>query len=92
MQKVGLFYAQDREKSCRLAEKIASWLVEQGKDVERLSNTAPSGSIPELDLIISIGGDGSLLKLASLLQERSMPVVGINAGKLGFLTNIIQRI
>jgi NAD+ kinase len=53
----------------------------------------PVGPIEKLasqcDLIIVVGGDGSLLQVASVLAEHDLPVIGINRGKLGFLTDIL---
>jgi NAD+ kinase len=40
------------------------------------------------ELVIVVGGDGSMLKAAPLLAELDLPVVGINRGRLGFLTDI----
>jgi NAD+ kinase len=40
------------------------------------------------DLIIVIGGDGSLLSAARIAARQNLPIVGINMGKLGFLTDI----
>lgn len=40
------------------------------------------------DLIIVVGGDGSLLKAARLLVDNQVPVVGVNRGRKGFLTDI----
>ena len=40
------------------------------------------------DLVIVVGGDGSMLKVASTLAQQNLPVVGINRGRLGFLTDI----
>ena len=40
------------------------------------------------DLVIVVGGDGSMLKVASTLANQNLPVVGINRGRLGFLTDI----
>ena len=40
------------------------------------------------DLIISIGGDGTLLYAASLVAEHAVPLLGINRGRLGFLTDV----
>src|ERR1017187_3762961 len=40
------------------------------------------------DLIISIGGDGTLLYAASLVAGHSVPLLGINRGRLGFLTDV----
>jgi NAD+ kinase len=43
------------------------------------------------DLVIVIGGDGSMLKAAIVLAEQDIPVVGINRGRLGFLTDILPE-
>ncbi|MDG2090696.1 MAG: NAD(+) kinase [Gammaproteobacteria bacterium] len=40
------------------------------------------------DLVIVVGGDGSMLKVAGSLANQDLPVVGINRGRLGFLTDI----
>lgn len=44
--------------------------------------------IDQCDLIISIGGDGTMLKSAKLAHVHQIPVTGINKGRLGFLTDI----
>ena len=44
--------------------------------------------IHQCDLIISIGGDGTMLKSAKLAHVHQIPVTGINKGRLGFLTDI----
>lgn len=43
----------------------------------------------QCELVIVVGGDGSMLKAATLLAEQDIPVVGINRGRLGFLTDIL---
>jgi len=40
-------------------------------------------------LVIVVGGDGSMLKAAPVLADQNLPVVGINRGRLGFLTDIL---
>ena len=60
--------------------------------VEKLSN--------EYDFVISIGGDGTILRSANEIGELSIPIIGLNKGRLGFLANspiemidsIIQKI
>ena len=42
----------------------------------------------KVDLVISVGGDGTLLKCAGLIYPREIPLLGINLGRLGFLTDI----
>jgi NAD+ kinase len=43
----------------------------------------------QCDLVIVVGGDGSLLQVASVLAEHDLPVIGVNRGHLGFLTDIL---
>jgi len=44
----------------------------------------------DIDLAIVIGGDGTLLHVATRMAESDVPVIGINLGRLGFLTDIPQ--
>ncbi|KOS07452.1 inorganic polyphosphate kinase [Flavobacterium akiainvivens] len=44
-----------------------------------------------IDLFISIGGDGTMLRAATLVRDKNIPIVGINAGRLGFLATVQQE-
>ena len=41
-----------------------------------------------IDCVISLGGDGTLLDTVTFVQDKGIPVLGINYGRLGFLANI----
>ncbi len=47
-----------------------------------------SGWLNELDLVIVIGGDGTLLSAARKIVNHDIPIIGVNQGKLGFMTDI----
>ena len=49
-----------------------------------------SGNDFEADIAVSIGGDGTFLKTAERVNGRNIPIVGINAGRLGFLADISE--
>jgi NAD+ kinase len=69
-----------------------------------LPDTDPLACSPELaeripekeianqaDLVIAIGGDGTLLYAARLVAHRGVPLIGINRGRLGFLTDVLPQ-
>lgn len=43
---------------------------------------------PDTDLMLSIGGDGTILRAALLVQDKGIPILGVNAGRLGFLAKV----
>lgn len=43
------------------------------------------------DMLISVGGDGTFLKAATLVRDKGIPILGINAGRLGFLATVQQE-
>lgn len=52
------------------------------------SEEAIKDRLDDLDLLITLGGDGSLLRAARMTASRSIPILGINMGRLGFLAEI----
>ncbi len=64
------------EKSIRFATKIETF-----DSCESLKNT-------DADVLFSIGGDGTLLKAATYVRDSNIPILGINTGRLGFISSI----
>ena len=77
---------------------LVSWLREQRKEVVLDSKTAAligeSGTYqkPQMaalaDMLVVLGGDGTMLNAARLVEERGIPILGVNMGGLGFLTEV----
>lgn len=79
--------AADFGASVRAESALAAFSASGGEEATELAMA------PEIDLVISLGGDGTLLRAARLVLQRSIPVLGINLGNLGFLTSLaVDRI
>ncbi|MDQ8038805.1 MAG: NAD(+)/NADH kinase, partial [Rickettsiella sp.] len=76
-------YLQAKGFSVLVAEETAKSL--QGRQCHCFSRQQLAGKV---DLLIVIGGDGSLINAAHSVVEYDIPVLGVNRGRLGFLTDI----
>ncbi len=74
-------YFSERGVECRL-ESAAAEMLGQRQGVSREALPA------EVDLVIVLGGDGTLLSIAHLAAANRVPVLGVNMGSLGFLTEV----
>ena len=73
------------------AKKIDVWIEENTAKYAELTgfNTAPLANIgSKVDLAIVMGGDGTMLSVARSLIDNDIPLVGINRGRFGFLTDL----
>jgi NAD+ kinase len=80
-----------RPNTAPIAQKVAESLAEHGVDiwVRTAWDAARVGSLVRgSDLVIAIGGDGAMLRAARVCAPENVPVLGINTGRLGFLTEI----
>ena len=98
MKRVGLIAKPHAPGLSELLHRLLPWLAQRHIDVFLDADTAaavdetssyPRVAIPALvDFIMVLGGDGTLLSVARLLEEHDVPILGINMGSLGFLTEI----
>ena len=80
-----------REVAVSGARKLEEWLFEQGCDVQWAHDKKlfPDKVIDcsDCQLVISLGGDGTLLRAAKIVEYSEIPILGISYGHLGFLTS-----
>lgn len=72
-----------------LVGTVRAWLEERGCTVATFPNTADVRfETMDIDAVVAFGGDGTMLGVARRLTSRPVPVLGVNLGSVGFLTEI----
>lgn len=99
---IGIISRPRREEVAAVAPQLITWLRARGLKVAYDRETAscvtdPDGIVSRAelaaasDLLIVLGGDGTLLAAARSLGENDVPILPINLGGLGFLTSVTQQ-
>jgi NAD+ kinase len=85
---IGILYNPRIAQAYPLAEEIAAWVERQGRHVQvcRASDAPGVFCFQETDLLVTLGGDGSILRAARAAAPHGTPILGINLGRVGFLT------
>ncbi len=96
--RIGVVARFDVDKSVELAGKIVEFLIE--KDVETLIDSNLSSKLTkyqnlasnlvdmDVDMVVAVGGDGTVLRTQGIINLKKIPLFGINMGAVGFLTEI----
>jgi len=97
MKKIAVF-AKVHDPRCQdVAGELFRWLKERGYEplieshLARHMNTpgVDAEDIPDqADLVVVLGGDGTLISTVRIVGERTVPILGVNLGSLGFITEI----
>src|SRR5205807_5510499 len=93
---VALIVHRLRPEAVRVAQETAAWLRQRGHDVRMAPEEAdeldlrdcacePEKLAAGLDLAVSLGGDGTILRTVELVPKVGVPVLVVNIGRLGYL-------
>lgn len=77
-----------KEATATVAQETVAQLEKQGVQVEVDSHLEGDRARQDLDLIIVFGGDGTILRAARRYVHLGIPILGVNMGTVGFLSNI----
>jgi NAD+ kinase len=101
MNAIGIIAKPHHAEAKRVLEKLVPWLEELGKkvvmDVDTASLVGATSAVmknmvaEQVGLIVVLGGDGTFLSVARLVEGRDVPLFGVNLGGLGFLTEVAQE-
>ncbi|MEK7356089.1 MAG: NAD(+)/NADH kinase, partial [Bdellovibrionota bacterium] len=89
-----IMYRPETPEAVKQAIELAGWLKEQGftplaavgQDLGKKYAKTTSAKLDEIDWVIVLGGDGTYLGAVRMLEGRQTPILGVNMGSLGFLT------
>jgi NAD+ kinase len=94
MSRVGLVVHPDRDAAAACAAQLERWFADRGVEADR-ADAREVGEEPfvtafakGLDLVVSVGGDGTFLRAAHLASHADAPVLGVKVGRMGFLTEV----
>ncbi len=80
--KVGVIVKKGSDEAQIIASELKVWFA--GLGIETVQDVID----PDLDLLVILGGDGTLLRVAAEASRYEIPVMGVNLGSLGFLTEV----
>ncbi len=91
MKKVGLLYHPMKDGAYALAVKLGDFLISRGVTAWVCSaweEKAAKVQVDGTDLILTIGGDGTILRAVQAVLPGTTPITGVNLGNLGFMTEL----
>lgn len=91
LKRLGVLAHPARPQSAPVAEHIATTLRARGLEVWCYCDWQEDdvlSHIAQTDMVIAIGGDGSMLRAGRVCSQYNVPVLGVNMGHLGFLTEV----
>jgi NAD+ kinase len=98
MMRIGIIARFDVPEAVEMAGGVASFLLNRGVEITvdlKLTEELPhlreyreDIRNMEADMILTIGGDGTILRTRSIIEDKEIPILGINMGTVGFLTEV----
>lgn len=84
-----LKFLLDKNLIIFIEEDFLESIKNEDKDINKFNNLNTFNSLDDsYDLLVSIGGDGTILRAITYVRDLGIPIVGINTGRLGFLATI----
>jgi NAD+ kinase len=88
MALIAFYTHPGRPEGTEVAERATGWLEGQGHHSISALRADGSVSVDGADLLVSLGGDGTLLRAVDAALPVGIPVLGVNIGRLGYLTQV----
>ncbi len=88
VQRVAVIGSPDKPGAAQVLERVTTWLDKRAEVVfKEITYDSAKVLATRPDLLVVLGGDGTLIAAVHNLRERQLPIMGINLGKLGYLAD-----
>ncbi len=93
IKKVGIIAKKNKTEAIEASHNLINWLKSRGVEVivdnelkKEIGEFISETDVSQAELLVVLGGDGTLLSAARLIGNSDVPILGVNLGGLGFLT------
>lgn len=87
-KKIGIVVNPRKPHAEKWLAELREWFAKRSIEAKDTLQTSVEEVLKESSLLVCLGGDGTILRIASQMKERSIPVLAVNVGSLGFLTDV----
>ena len=87
-KKIGIVVNERKPNAKKWLTELRTWLSKRAVEVHDSLESPLEEVMKEADLLVCLGGDGTILGLANRMRDRSIPILAVNVGSLGFLTDV----
>ncbi len=91
IQTIGILYKEQHKDAVAMAKTLTEMLRASGREVWQAPGRDPErldGRLDHTDLVVVLGGDGSIISASRACAPRGVPILGVNFGRVGFLSEL----
>lgn len=87
MKKIAVVYVESKSHMPALLAELKGWIARFGWDANFINARSPA-PLGDAELVVVMGGDGTFLAAARMAMEHDIPLLGVDLGRLGFLSEV----
>lgn len=88
IKKIAIILNTKKPKTFPLKKKIEAFIRKRGLEILDELELGRENAVCGADLVITLGGDGTFLNIVKYINKKIMPVIGVNVGDFGFITEV----
>ncbi|MBR3289227.1 MAG: NAD(+)/NADH kinase [Clostridia bacterium] len=86
--RIAVISISDKDEIGAISRQVCDYLRDCGADVVTAALAQADDALPDVDAVVALGGDGTMMRLAKRAARYDKPLLGVNCGHLGFMAGI----